>query len=369
MKDLRDAMLDAGAPRDDWNAEIPALIAAGQKRVRRRKIIATSVAAAAVAIVGTTAALAGLPGLNRADPDPVKPDRRGVYVEERLSPAEVERRCNIMLTTQDDPNGPPRRWVAGVNADGRAVPAAESVKPVENRVGREVVMAPPGERVPAEPDSMPMQSDICTIRGEAFLGFPMQNVPSPMPDASDHEATLRECSKQLGYNLGDWEMLAAARYSTFLEAIIMSANGYAVRCQLDGTGAGTDAFLDDRRYRDNDGKAVLPPDDVGPGDNRRYRDLSLSCNQQDSGTWQCDLRGIILGLPDGARVTLKSPDGSTLVDAETRQGAVLRLFPLDQQQHRLVDESLLRLHVFDEAGEEVWSGPLDAGAELVVRPG
>lgn len=368
MKDLREAMLDAGAPHDDWNAEIPALIAAGQKRVRRRKIIAAGATAAVVAIVGTTAVIAGLPGLNRADPDPVKPDRRGVYVEERLAPAEVERRCNVMLTTQDDPNGPPRRWVAGVNAKGRAVPAAESVKPIENRVGRQVTMTPLGERIPADPADMPMQSDVCGIRDDAFLELPMYNAPTPMPDPSDDGATLRECSEQFGYDLSKWEVLAAERYSTFLEAIIMSANGYVVRCLLDRTGAGSDAFLDDRRYRDDEGKAVLPSDDLGPDDDRRYQDLGLSCNQQDSRSWQCDLRGIILGLPDDVRVALKAPDGSTLVETATRQGAVLFMFPLDQQQHRLVDENRLRIHVFDE-GEEVWSGPTGPDGQLLVRPG
>lgn len=189
MDELRRAMLDAGAPRDEWQAELPFLIEAGQKRVRRRRMIATGIAAAVVTVIGTTAALAGIPGLNKADPDPVKDRHSGVYVEERLAPAEVERRCNVVLNV----NRPkPLEWVAGVDAGSRAVPAEESMEPVETRVGWTVKLTPRGEVADANtstedssgtlpgggggPDS---QTRFCTIPPRGTLGRPIDRRAAP----------------------------------------------------------------------------------------------------------------------------------------------------------------------------------------------
>ncbi len=358
MKDLRDAMLDAGAPRDDWNAEIPALIAAGQRRVRRRKLIVAGATAAAIAIVGTTAVLAGLPGLNRADPEPVKPDKdRSIFVEERLPVEEVERRCNILLAKGN--GGLATEWVAGRDADGRAVAASKSVEAVENRVGRTLEGGPPGTPLPAAGEDPGPEVTPCTIPQESFLDRPPAN-PTSLP--KDSQASLRICSDALGYDVTGWALLASQRARPELVAVIMSANGHAVRCDIDtGFQSATAELLDDSFLSAN-GDPVLPSADMGPGDPRRYDNLKLRCQTETI----CMVSGVVWGLPSGHVVELRAPDGIVVARTTVSRGAVAALMKVSSNQSSAITRNGLKVRVLDVDEEPVWTGRIEH-VRLILR--
>jgi hypothetical protein len=305
MKDLRDAMVDAGAPRDDWNAEIPALIAAGQKRVRRRKIIAAGVAAAAVAIVGTTAVLAGLPGLNRAHPDPVKPDRRGIYVEERLSPAEVERRCTIVLNAAEGQSK--YTWVT---------------ESTETRVGRTIAMQtvdPAGNGGSLQVAGL----GNCVIPQEDMLDQVTGAYPTTMPLPDDADALAEQCSRQAGYDFSEWAVLAAAARGRpsvdGVNVILMSANGYAVHCNIAPPEHSTGITFLEHRFHDDDGEPILPPGDAGPDDPDRFDGVAPRCYSELRQVL-CVSTGVIPGLPDDYQIEVIRPDGS-VEEFVTNRGA------------------------------------------------
>lgn len=358
MKDLRDAMLDAGAPRDDWNAEIPALIAAGQKRVRRRKVIAAGATAAVVAIVGTTAVLAGLPGLNRADPDPVEPDKDGVYVEERLAPEEVERRCNLVANHEA---GSPVSYVAGVDSAGRATKAADSVEPVENRVGHQVAIAEEGDDMTEEDGSLGDSWRQCTIPQLEFLAN-APGEPTEMPDPADAAAVLQACSGAGLYDFRLWSVLTAATADGRLDAVIMSLNGYPVSCMLEGTGGLTE-FLDGR-YRDDDGRTRSLNDQAELDDPHRYAAVEPPCVDRDfDPALECDAAGVVRALPDDYQVEYSLPDGSVLARTRTDQGAFVLLFDIRAQDMARAEQDGVRLRVTNETGALVVSTNVE-----IVRP-
>jgi hypothetical protein len=323
MDELRQAMLDAGAPRDEWQAELPFLIEAGQKRVRRRRMIATGIAAAVVTVIGTTAALAGVPGLNKSDPDPVKELPSGIYVEERISPAEVERRCNIVLDNRGSASS--NTWVAGVDKNGRAVPASESVEPVENRVGHVVVVGRPGTKLPSnvahgpgapgEAGSGDEASTYCTIPQDKVLTTTGRTPGDPVPSPDDRQQIADLCSRFGGYDIRGWDQLVAAELEA-VEAIFLSKNGYLLSCLISEDGVFFE--LDERRLADDVGKPILPPGDTGPRDPDRYSQLlELGCS---AGGDHCYMSGVLPGLPDAYRIEVTLADG-TVRATETKRGA------------------------------------------------
>lgn len=335
MKDLRDAMLDAGAPRDDWNAEIPALIAAGQKRVRRRKIIAASATAAVVAIVGTTAVLAGLPGLNRADPDPVKPDRRGVYVEERLAPAEVERRCNVVLNAGLAEGQPANTWVTDST---------------ETRVGRTIAMHTTD---PTGDGGLHMEGlDSCVIPQEE-MPRAAGSYPTKMPLPDDADALTEQCSRQAGYDFAEWTVLASAARGRpgvdGVNVILMSANGYAVHCNISPPEHSTGITFLEHRFHDDEGEPILPPDDAGPDDPNRYLGMSPRCYPEQRQV-RCISTGVIPGLPDGYQIEVIRPDGS-VEEFVTNRGAFAIVTRFAKKGASPVK---LDARVTDRDGEVVW---------------
>lgn len=374
MDELRRAMLDAGAPRDEWQAELPFLIEAGQKRVRRRRMIATGVAAAVVTAIGTTAALAGVPGLNKSDPDPVKDRHSGVYVEERLPLAEVERRCNIML---DRRLGTAKReaWVAGVDANGRGVSAGVSSEPVENRVGRVVTLALAGEPVTGqfEPGGGPGGSGptqaVCIIPQDEMMDVAGEPVDGAVPDPADAEAVAERCSHKAAYDLRGWKMLAATRMSGWLEAVFLSSNGYAVVCSMS---EGRLRFYEDRLL-DSDGEPIVPTDDSGPRDRDRYAGLTPVCahasrqatnapnqtNQAGSRpVVDCGGVGVIPGLPDGYRIEFDLPTGKSHVTTTTH-GGFAYTFSIPEPR------GLTRFptRVLSKDGDVVWEGVTETGSD------
>lgn len=332
MDELRRAMLDAGAPRDEWQAELPLLIEVGQKRVRRRRMIATGVAAAVVTVIGTTAALAGVPGLNKSDPDPVKDRHSGVYVEERLAPAEVERRCNIVLDNEGSDEV--QTWVAGVDDEGRAVPAAESVRPVETRVGRLVELAHEGDDV--TPNGHDGGRDVgpggqaqsgmgssgpgfgtvsCIIPQEETLKSAGGSTDGDVPAADDDQRVAELCSRLGGYEVRGWSLVAAASLDG-IDAVFMSENGFAMECSITTDGVGLD-FLG--RFKHDDGRAVLPEDDTGRRDPDRYVDLILECSIGRP-VVRCLASGVLGGAPDRHQIEVVVADGS-IETSMTRDGA------------------------------------------------
>lgn len=358
MKDLRDAMLDAGAPRDDWNAEIPALIAAGQKRVRRRKIIAAGATAAVVAIVGTTAVLAGLPGLNRADPDPVEPDKAGVYVEERLAPEEVERRCNLVA---NDGTGSPVSYVAGVDSAGRATKATDSVEPVENRVGHQVAIAEEGDDMIEEDGSLGNSWRHCTIPQLEFMAN-TPGEPTEMPDPADAAAVLQACSGAGLYDFRFWSVLTVASADGRLDAVIMSLNGYSVGCMLEPSGGRTE-FLGGR-YRSDDGRTQPLNDQAALDDSHRYASAGPRCLDRDyDAAVECDAVGVVRGLPDDHQVEYSLSNGSVLSRTRTDQGAFVLIFDIRAKDMALAERDGVRLLVTDASGEAVVSANVE-----IVRP-
>lgn len=338
MKDLREAMLDAGAPRDDWNAEIPALIAAGQKRVRRRKIIAAGATAAMVAIVGTTAVLAGIPGLNRADPDPVKPDQRGVYVEERLAPADVERRCTFVL------NAPHR--AAGQQGLTWVTDSTET------RVGRTIAMHSVDPTAEAGSSQIQVLGH-CVIPQEAMLDQATGVYPTKMPLPDDAEALTEQCSRQAGYDFTEWTVLASAARGRpgvdGVNVILMSANGYAVHCNISPPEQSTGIrFLDDR-FHDDEGEPILPSDDAGLDDPDRYRGVAPLCYPEQRQV-RCISTGVIPGLPDGYRIEVIQPDGSVDEFSPNRGAfAIVTRFAKTGASPVKLDA-----RVMDRDGEVVW---------------
>lgn len=364
MDELRRAMLDAGTPHDEWRAELPFLIEAGQKRVRRRRMIGTGVAAAVVTVIGTTAALTGVPGLNKSDPDPAKDEHSGVYVEERVSVAEVERRCNLVLNSR--PGGKDPTWVAGVDKNGRAVPAPESVGPVENRVGHRVELARPGAKVqqqgemteetggPAEQSqNLPGQDqpaqESCTIPQENELDEAGLRPAEASSSADDAEQVADLCSRYGGYDLRGWDLLVAAPLEG-VEAMFMSKNGYVVRCTIWPVGVDLDFAYP--RLADEGGRPILPANDTGRRDPDRYAGLTLTCvgGGVDGGV-SCSAIGVLPGLPDGYRIEVVWPDGSVQA-TETRRGA----YALKVDVATSAASEALRLRVRAPDGAVLWTG-------------
>lgn len=350
MDDLRKMMLDAGAPPDDWRADVPGLIEAGTTRVRRRRIIAAGVVAAA-AVVVTTVALAGLPALNRSGPDPVddKHERRvGDYFEEHLSPVEVERRCRQALDKQGTLLTPTSRLVVGVDENGLAVPATKSAESIETRVGMTVPMYTSGVQAAG---ARPIE---CVIPQVDMLA-------SPLPDVFDRESVptastkqvLEWCSARMSYDLADWSVLASVQTPTRLLAVVMSRNGYAVDCLLPSR----EVALNPLRFFDDDGEPVLEPEDAGASDPARYQVLRPTCDR----AWMakqraCAAAGVIRGLPDQYRVEI-TLDGSRVASLLTNQGAFAYSFEVEKSFSGK-DYARLVARVFDDQGTPVWSGPV-----------
>jgi hypothetical protein len=360
MDELRRAMLDAGAPPDEWQAELPFLIEAGQKRVRRRRMIATGVAAAVVTVIGTTAALAGVPGLNKSDPDPVKDRHSGVYIEERISATEVERRCNVVLSNQGSGN---KTFVAGVDKNGRAVPAAESVEPIENRVGRLILLAPQGTEMGDRPPNPDPADTIrspskdwagpvfCTIPQAATLDSAGLPPSGPLPASDDSGGVAEACTRSGGYDLRGWALLVAARVDG-IRAIFMSKNGYAAICSLSTNGADVEFYPD--RFADDGGRPLLPAGDTGRRDPDRYSDLEMTCpgTGAEGQRLTCSAIGVLPGLPDGYRIEVRFADGTTTV-TETHRGAYV--VAIEPQQAELWPRPILRVRAPD--GVIVWKTP------------
>lgn len=350
MEDLRRVMLDAGAPPDDWSADVSGLIEAGARRVRRRRLITAGVVAGAAAVI-VAVVLAGLPVLNRADPDPVddKRDRRaGDYFEEHLSPSEVERRCRRALDKQGTFLGQSSRMVAGVSEDGLAVPAAESAQPVETQVGITIPMYNSGLPTTA---ARPIE---CVIPQADMLASPLPRVlyRESLPAASTGQV-LKWCSARMGYNLDGWSVLVHVQTQTSLRAAVMSRNGYAVDCTLPTR----DVTLNPVRFFDDDEKAVLEPGDDGASDPVRYRVLRPTCDKASMpGQRTCAAAGVIRGVPDQFRIEIVR-DGTRVASLLTNQGAFAYSFEVEES---FAGKDYWRLiaRVFDDQGEPVWSGPV-----------
>ncbi|WP_154402805.1 hypothetical protein [Nocardioides speluncae] len=352
MDELRRAMLDAGAPRDEWQADLTGLMAAGKQRVRKRRMIATGIAAAVVTVIGTTAALAGVPGLNKSDPDPVKDRHSGVYVEERISPAEVDRRCNIVLALKGMKT---QNWVAGVGRDGRAVPASESSRTVETRVGSLIDLAPEGAQVSVSTDggaggSPSDRSAECIIPQINMLDADAWRGGTGLPDLDDNARIAEVCSRVARYDLEGWEVLVSSESRTTRVAILMSDNGYSSVCEL--WHGGGRVSIDPQPWSDSSGQPVLPDADSGPEDPDRYRGLVPICAMDGVGMADCSLVAVIAGLPDGFRVETMLPDG-TYVGAKTVRGAVAYRFSA-RENH--ISNWQFPVRVLDSRGAEVWSG-------------
>lgn len=355
MDELRRAMLDAGAPPDEWQAELPFLIEAGQKRVRRRRMIATGVAAALITAVGTTAVLAGVPGLNKSDPDPVKELPSGLYVEERISPAEVDRRCTIAV---NNVKGTDKAWVAGVNEGERAVPAAESVRPVENRVGHVVEVATPGltfrpgeavgEQTPAEGEGADGSVTYCTIPQSQVLTTTGRPSEGALPSSADVREIADRCWRYGGYDVRGWDLLVAADFDV-VEAIFLSKNGYLLTCTIGRQGV--EIELDGERLADDDGRPILPRDDRGRRDPDRYSQLAVSCSEGRPA--ECSASGVLPGLPDGYQIELTGPDGSRQTTETSRGAYAIRI---EVPNGLDGDRPKFKIRVLAPDGVVVWKG-------------
>ncbi|WP_154402922.1 hypothetical protein [Nocardioides speluncae] len=332
-------MLDAGAPRDDWNAEIPTLIAAGQKRVRRRKLIAAGTAAAVIAIIGTTAALTGIPGLNRADPDPVKPDKSGFYVEERLAPAEVERRCTIVM-----------------NADGQTK-YTWVTDSTETRVGRTIAMQTTDLTGNGGSHAAAFLQN-CVIPQEKMLHQPRRAHPAKMPLPTDTDALTEQCSRQASYDFTDWTILASAARGRpgvdGVNVVLMSANGYAVHCNISPPESSTGIRFGEGRLHDDEGEPILPPDDAGPEDPDRYVGIAPRCYREERQI-RCLSTGVIPGLPDGYRIEVVRPDGS-VKEFVTNRGAFAIVVRSDKESGT---PDRLDAKVMDQDGGVLWDSAIE----------
>lgn len=342
MTDLRKLLQDA-ADLDDRSIPLGDVLSDADQRLRRRRVVAIVGGLAAAAVVATIVAIAGVPGFHKSNPDPVKDDERdGIYVEERISPAEVESRCNALLASRAGTGKQP--FVAGVDHAGRAVAAEDSVRLVETRVGRTVAMVEPGFRVnfnaPPGADWGPGAHQVwCTIpQADMVEVATSREVPRPV-DPLDGKAVADRCSRLAGYDLSGWSVLAAAKVHGFLEATFLSDNGYGVKCSV----------LDDRltfygeRLRDEGGDPI-PPDG---GEDARYGDLAPGCDRgfelpelHGSERITCGAVGIIAGLPDDYLIRVGLPTGE--LTSNTNQGGFAYAFELpDTGVKRRVSISVL----------------------------
>lgn len=363
MTEIRDLLHRAAEPEHEWAVDRQALLAAGHRRVARRRLAAVT-CSVAVAAAATVVGLATLVGTD--DPESLVTDHRqgaGSYSEVRVPIAEVERRCSIVLNRQRGWDDQDVRWVAGSDSAGRGVSAAETSQDVENREGRTVPVVPEGEQWPANdsgfaPGAGPGgtggtgaavdPSAECHIPQEAMLDRVDTSGDRDLPGADDHGAILADCSTRTGYDITAWTVLVAQSGFGSVEAVTMSDNGYAVTCAIDRGGA--ELTFDDRRYLDDLGRPVLPTDDEGPTDPDRYpAPVSTACQGLDQGPVECTTSGVLPGLPDGYQIALTQPDGS-VATAITHTGAFAMSFTMPELADRFP------VVVSSAEGEVLWRG-------------
>lgn len=326
MTDLRKLLEDASDLEGGRAIPLNDVLAGADRRLHRRRVLTVGVGLAAAAVLAAIVAITGIPGLHRADPDPVKDDQRdGIYIEERISPTEVERRCNVVL--QRTLGKRPQQFVAGVDHSGRAIAADRSVEIIENRVGRTVVMAVPGWKVVDAPHGTDLGAGPdqvwCTIPQAGLLDV-AGSAGSPGPiDTTNVKAVTDRCSRRSGYDLGGWTVLAATRVHGFLEAAFLSDNGYGLNCSvLEGR-----LTFYGERFQDDEGAPIVPADHPDDG---RYDDLAPQCDPagdspalpatDEPERISCGAVGIIAGLPDGYRIKIGLSTGIEQVSTINRGG-------------------------------------------------
>lgn len=317
MNDLPDLLDDASQPDSDWLTDPHALLAEGRHRVRRRRLQFAAGVAAAVVLAGAATAVVA-PRLS-AGPEPAKPDgnHSSLYVEERLPLDEVERRCQQYMDNREfdneDISASPRPWVAGVSANGRAVPASESVKPIENRVGRSVEMAREGD-----PMNLEDGGQSCAIPQTALIEVAGLSSEEPLRSSAEF---IESCSRTLGYDIAGWQQAAFAKDDEQWQAVFVSANGYAAQCVTDRVGIDLQTLMYDERFYDDDGRPIMRPADTPPDDINRYS-VHPDCEEsfKDSEWTYCRAVGMLSSSDPNLRIELTWPGGRIETVTATRGG-------------------------------------------------
>lgn len=298
MNDLNRLLRDAAGSDGGERLDPQDLLAAGRRKVRNRHIAAAGAAAAGVAAIIAAVAFGTAPGDDKADV--VDDLNRGTYEEVRITPAEVERRCSVVLNAR---YGTDVSWVAGT-VNGIATSVTTTRQEIETREGHlvwltpegdEAVNAPQGEGPTTWTGRLDPSSDAlygeCLIPQTVYLDDVGAPQTTPV-SADDADAVADACSRRNGFDVSEWSVVASADESGDVFAILMSTNGYFSACEL-SVGGGSILDIEGRPHR-SDGES--------PGRNGYYPEGS--CGSVGDAAVRCVVYGVVPGLPDAYRAEL-----------------------------------------------------------------
>lgn len=214
--DLSELLQDRAEDSSGHGIDPYAVLAEGRRRVRRRRVLATSGTVAVILLVVLTASL----GRWWSTPATPEPDGTGRFAKVQVSRADAVSRCHTQLRNAGD-NGAFILLDAVRAADGTVI--GQPQPPWYEGTQLYFTLKSSGRLN----DPLPR---VCTVPQRKLTAW-SGTVSQPAATAADVDAFRDQCGAYAGIDLTGWAVADSATSSVGGIALFLARNGYTLRCR------------------------------------------------------------------------------------------------------------------------------------------